>query len=67
VSWSLWKTRNDWVFNDHLIKSPKVIAHNVMGFFVTVEETSKEEGEDEHGRHSEKTPRKTAGMMNLVI
>jgi hypothetical protein len=32
-----------------------------------VEETLKEEGEDEHGRHSEKTPRKTAGMMNLVI
>jgi hypothetical protein len=38
-----------------------------MGFFVTVEETSKEEGEDEHGRHSKKTPRRTVGMMNLVI
>ena len=39
VAWSLWKTRNDWGFNDHLIKSAKVVAHKVMGFFVTVEET----------------------------
>ena len=23
-----------WVFNDHLINSPKVIAHKVMGFLI---------------------------------
>jgi hypothetical protein len=32
VGWSLWKTRNDWVFNSHLIKSPKTIAYKVLGF-----------------------------------
>jgi hypothetical protein len=32
VVWSLWKTRNDWDFNNQLIKSPKVIAHKIMGF-----------------------------------
>jgi hypothetical protein len=32
VGWSLWKTRNDWVFNNHLIKSPKAIAYKVLGF-----------------------------------
>jgi len=32
VSWSLWKTRNNWVFNDVLVKSPKVIAYMIMGF-----------------------------------
>jgi hypothetical protein len=32
VGWSLWKTRNDWVFNNHLIKSPKTIAYKVLGF-----------------------------------
>jgi hypothetical protein len=32
VSWSLWKTRNDWVFNYHLIKTPKAIAYKVLGF-----------------------------------
>ena len=32
VAWSLWETRNDWVFNNHLIKSPKSIAYKVLGF-----------------------------------
>jgi len=32
VAWSLWKTRNNWVFNNVLIKSPKVIAHMILGF-----------------------------------
>jgi hypothetical protein len=32
VGWSLWKTRNDWIFNHHLIKSPKAIAYKVLGF-----------------------------------
>jgi hypothetical protein len=32
VAWSLWKTRNNWVFNNVLIKSPKVITHMILGF-----------------------------------
>jgi len=32
VTWSLWKTRNNWVFNNNLIKSPKAIAYMVLGF-----------------------------------
>jgi len=30
VAWSIWKTRNDWVFNNKLIKSPKSIAYKVL-------------------------------------
>lgn len=29
--WSLRKTRNDWVFNNTLINSPKAIAHKIFG------------------------------------
>ena len=32
--WSLWKVRNDWVFNNTLIKSPKVIAYKAVGFLI---------------------------------
>jgi hypothetical protein len=32
IVWSVWKTRNDWVFNGNLIKSPKQITHKIMGF-----------------------------------
>jgi hypothetical protein len=32
ISWSVWKTRNDWVFNNNLIKSPKSIAYMALGF-----------------------------------
>ena len=32
IAWSVWKTRNDWVFNGNLIKSPKQIAHMILGF-----------------------------------
>jgi hypothetical protein len=32
VVWTLWKSRNDWVFNNNnLIKSPKAIAYKVVG------------------------------------
>lgn len=34
VAWSLWKARNDWVFNNVLIKSPKAIAYRVVGFLI---------------------------------
>jgi hypothetical protein len=30
VAWSVWKTRNDWVFNNRLIKSPKALAYQVL-------------------------------------
>jgi len=30
VAWSVWKARNDWVFNNKLIKSPKTIAYKVL-------------------------------------
>jgi hypothetical protein len=26
----VWKTRNDWVFNNRLIKSPKALAYQVL-------------------------------------
>lgn len=32
IAWSLWEVRNNWVFNNVLIKSPKVIAHMALGF-----------------------------------
>jgi len=44
VSWSLWKTRNDWVFNNHLIKTPKAIAYKVLGFLSQWKKMLKPEG-----------------------
>ena len=32
VSWALWRTRNDWVFSDILVRHPKHIAHRTFGF-----------------------------------
>ena len=32
VVWSLWKIRYDWMFNNVLINSPKVIAYKIVGF-----------------------------------
>jgi hypothetical protein len=32
IVWSVWKTRNDWVFNNNLIKTPKSIAYMALGF-----------------------------------
>jgi hypothetical protein len=32
VGWSLWKTRNDLVFSNIVIKSPKQVAHKALGF-----------------------------------
>jgi hypothetical protein len=32
VSWALWRTRNDWVFDDFLVNHPKQIAHRAFGF-----------------------------------
>lgn len=44
VTWSLWKTRNDyWVFNDHLIKSSKAIAYEILGFLLQWKKLLKQE------------------------
>ncbi|OEL19872.1 hypothetical protein BAE44_0019119 [Dichanthelium oligosanthes] len=32
VSWAIWRTRNDWVFSNILVKSPKTIAYRALGF-----------------------------------
>jgi len=32
VSWVLWRSGNDWVFSDILVKHPKYIAHRAFGF-----------------------------------
>jgi hypothetical protein len=32
VEWSIWKTRNDLVFSDIVIKSPKQVASKSLGF-----------------------------------
>ena len=32
VSWALWRTRNDWVFDDLLVKHPNQIVHRAFGF-----------------------------------
>jgi len=32
VGWSLWKTRNDLVFSNIVIKSPKQVAYKTLGF-----------------------------------
>jgi len=31
-SWALWRTWNDLVFSNHIIKSPKEISYKVFGF-----------------------------------
>ena len=31
IAWCTWKTKNDWVFNKKLIKSPKIIAYKIVG------------------------------------
>jgi hypothetical protein len=32
MGWSLWKSRNDLVFSNIVIKSPKHVAYNSLGF-----------------------------------
>lgn len=32
VGWSLWKTRNDLVFSNIVIKMPKQVAYKTIGF-----------------------------------
>ena len=32
VGWSLWKIRNDLVFSNIVIKSPKQVAYKALGF-----------------------------------
>ena len=30
VAWTMWKSKNDWVFNNKLIKTPKAFPHKVL-------------------------------------
>ncbi|KAJ1276980.1 hypothetical protein BS78_05G258700 [Paspalum vaginatum] len=32
VCWALWKTRNNWVFNNKLISNPKIPAYQTIGY-----------------------------------
>lgn len=32
VGWVLWKIRNDLVFSNIIIKSPKQVAYRIIGF-----------------------------------
>jgi hypothetical protein len=32
LGWALWKIRNDLIFSNNVIKSPKQIAYKVLGF-----------------------------------
>jgi len=32
--WSLWKTRNDLVFNDKVIQTPEVVIRKTMSFLM---------------------------------
>jgi len=32
VGWALWKTRNELVFSNTMIKTPKQVAYKVLGF-----------------------------------
>ena len=42
VAWSLWKVRNDLVFNNVLIKSPKAINYMIVGFLTQWTKMQKE-------------------------
>ena len=50
VAWSLWKFRNDWVFNNVLIKSSKSIAYKVVGFLTQWKKMQKEKEKDKPQR-----------------
>jgi len=34
IAWCIWKTRNDWVFNQNQFKSPKIIAYKIVGLLI---------------------------------
>lgn len=64
MAWSVWKTRNYWVFNISLIKSPKSVCLYGSGFYESVEEVAQEEGPTGDGsRHSEAP----GGTQSVVI
>jgi hypothetical protein len=44
VGWALWKTRNDLVFSNIVIKSPKQVAYKVLGFLKQWSILAKKEG-----------------------
>jgi len=44
VGWSLWKTRNDLVFSNIVINSPKQVAYKALGFLKQWRMLVKEDG-----------------------
>ena len=65
IAWSVWKTRNDWVFNNKLIKTPKSIyCLHGLGFYETVEELAQEEGSTDDGGRN---PEALGGAQSVVI
>ena len=67
VVWSLWKTRNGWVFNNQLIKSPKVVALKIMGFMSQWKKLLKPEEMLKMEDTMKKLQRRPAGVVNLIV
>ena len=67
VVWSLWKTRNGWVFNNQLIKSPKVVALKIMGFMSQWKKLLKPEEMLKMEDTIKKLQRRPAGVVNLIV
>jgi RsiW-degrading membrane proteinase PrsW (M82 family) len=44
VGWALWKTRNDLIFSNIVIKSPKQVAYLALGFLKQWTVMEKKEG-----------------------
>ncbi|RLM55419.1 hypothetical protein C2845_PM10G10820 [Panicum miliaceum] len=46
VAWAIWRTRNDWVFENKLISNPKMLAYKVIGFLRTWSKMASPEDQD---------------------
>jgi hypothetical protein len=66
ISWSVWKTRNDWVFNNNLIKSPKSVAYMALGFMKQWKILLKTK-EQQLMEDAIQYPQALGGTQNLVI
>jgi hypothetical protein len=44
VGWALWKTRNDLVFSNIVINSPKQVAYKTFGFLKQWVKMAKKDG-----------------------
>jgi hypothetical protein len=62
----VWKTRNDWVFNNNLIKSPKSVAYMALGFMKQWKILLKTK-EQQLMEDAIQYPQALGGTQNLVI